>query len=86
MGFVFSLVVPALIGSVSVYALSKKVDVFDALTAGALDGLKVILKILPALVVLLTAVYMLRASGALDAFDSSQGAQGVKHDSPGISG
>lgn len=70
MGFVFSLVVPAIIGSVSVYALSKKVDVFDALTTGALDGLKVILKILPALVALLTAVYMLRASGALDAFGS----------------
>lgn len=68
MGFVFSLVVPVVIGSVSVYALSKKVDVFDALTTGALDGLKVILKILPALVALLTAVYMLRASGALDAF------------------
>lgn len=67
MGILFSLVVPAVIGSVAVFALHKKIDVFEALTAGALDGLKVIIKILPALVVLLTGVYMLRASGALDA-------------------
>lgn len=70
MSVLFSLVVPAIIGSVSVYALSKKVDVFDALTTGALDGLKVILKILPALVALLTGVYMLRASGVLDALSA----------------
>jgi spore maturation protein B len=67
MGGLFSLVVPVVIGSVAVIALHKKVDVFDALTTGAADGLKVILKILPALVALLTGVYMLRASGALDA-------------------
>lgn len=67
MGTFFSLVVPVVIGSVAVFALHKKIDVFEALTAGALDGLKVIVKILPALVVLLTGVYMLRASGALDA-------------------
>lgn len=63
----FALVVPAIIGTVAVFALHKKVDVFDALTTGAKDGLRVIFKILPALVALLTAVYMLRASGALDA-------------------
>lgn len=62
-----SLVVPAVLGLVAIYALGRRVDVFDALTAGALDGLKVIMKILPALVALLTGVYMLRASGALDA-------------------
>lgn len=67
MGLVISLVVPFVIGSVAVFALHKKIDVFEALTTGAVDGLKVIFKILPALVVLLTGVYMLRASGALDA-------------------
>lgn len=67
MGLVFSLVVPVIIGAVAVFALSRKVDVFDAMTAGAADGLRVMVKILPALVALLTAVYMLRASGALDA-------------------
>ena len=33
---------------------------------GAGDGLEVLMRILPSLVGLLTAVYMLRASGALD--------------------
>ena len=67
MGAVFSLVVPVVIGFVAVFTLQKKIDVFEALTAGAAEGLKVIIKILPALVALLTGVYMLRASGALDA-------------------
>jgi spore maturation protein B len=62
-----SLVVPAVLGAVAVFALSRRVDVFAALTDGAKDGLHVIAKILPALVALLTGVYMLRASGALDA-------------------
>lgn len=67
MGAAMSLIVPAVIGSVAVFAMARRVDVFDALTSGAMDGLKVMLKILPALIALLTGVYMLRASGALDA-------------------
>lgn len=63
----FSLIVPVILCSIAIFALHKNIDVFEALTVGALDGLKVIIKILPALVVLLTGVYMLRASGALDA-------------------
>lgn len=63
----FDLIVPLLILSVSAFALYKKVDVFGAVSDGATDGLKVVMKILPNLVALLTAVYMLRASGALDA-------------------
>jgi len=62
-----SFVVPGLLGILAVYALVKKVDVYAALTDGAGEGLTVILRILPALVALLTAVYMFRASGALDA-------------------
>ena len=42
-------------------------DVFSALTQGAGEGLSVVIRILPALAALLTAVYMLRASGAMDA-------------------
>ena len=42
-------------------------DVFSALTDGARDGLKTVMRIFPALVALLTAVSMLRASGALEA-------------------
>ncbi|MBE6990433.1 MAG: spore maturation protein [Ruminococcaceae bacterium] len=62
-----SLVVPCLLAVLAVYALTRRVDLYAALTAGAGDGLSVVLRILPPLVALLTAVYMFRASGALDA-------------------
>ena len=41
-------------------------DVYSALTRGAEEGLTILLRILPALVGLMTAVYMLRASGAME--------------------
>lgn len=63
-----SLVVPLLIAGVAAIALFRGVDVFDALTKGAADGMRVVLKIFPALVALLSAVYMLRASGAMEFF------------------
>ena len=50
----------------ALYALRRKVDVYSALTAGAGEGLSVMVKIFPALVALLSAVYMFRASGAMD--------------------
>ena len=60
-------VIPCLLAGVALYALTRRVDVYAALTQGAGEGLTVVAKILPALVGLLTAVYMLRASGARDA-------------------
>ena len=42
-------------------------DVFEVMLDGIKDGLGVLLRIFPSLVALLTAVYMLRASGALEA-------------------
>ena len=44
----------------------KKVNIFSAMTDGAMDGLKTTVKILPPLVVLLSVVGFLRASGAAD--------------------
>lgn len=41
-------------------------DVYDALIQGAGEGLGTLARIIPSLVGLMTAVYMLRASGALD--------------------
>ena len=61
------LVVPVLLCFTACYALGKRVDVYTALTRGAEEGLNVLVHILPSLIALLTAVYMLRASGALDA-------------------
>lgn len=60
------LLIPLLMIGVSVFALAKRREVYSALLEGGLDGLKLLLSIAPALVVLLTAVYMLRASGAID--------------------
>ena len=61
-----SLVVPVLLAAVAVCGLGKKVDVYGALTHGAEEGLTVLLRIIPALVGLLTAVGMFRASGAME--------------------
>ena len=62
-----SVIIPALLLAVGAWAVYKRVDVYAALTAGAREGLKTAAGILPSLVVLLTGVYMLRASGALEA-------------------
>ncbi|MCL1806338.1 MAG: spore maturation protein [Oscillospiraceae bacterium] len=64
----WQLITPLLIFGVVSYALLRGVDVFGALIAGARDGLNVLLRIVPALVPLLAAITMLRASGFLDAF------------------
>ena len=58
--------IPVLLAGAALYALCRRVDVFSALSTGAGEGLSVVLRILPPLVALLTAVYMLRASGALE--------------------
>jgi len=62
-----SLITPLIMGAVSIYAAFKKVDVFSAMTTGAAEGLKTVMRMFPALLALLTAVYMLRASGLLTA-------------------
>ncbi len=63
----FQMVVPVLIAAVALYAMFKRVDVYSALTQGAGEGLGVLIKIVPPMVGLMTAVYMLRASGLLEA-------------------
>ena len=62
---VSSLLIPLLLTAAALWALRKRIDVYDALTAGAAEGLLVLARIAPSLIALLTAVYMLRASGAL---------------------
>ena len=59
--------IPGLLLGVSVLALGRRVDVYAALVEGGRGGLEVVKSILPALVLLLTAVELLRASGAMDA-------------------
>lgn len=61
-----SLVIPLLLAGVAAYGMGKRVDVYGALTHGAEEGLTVLLRIIPSLVGLLTAVGMFRASGAME--------------------
>ncbi|MBQ3405433.1 MAG: spore maturation protein [Oscillospiraceae bacterium] len=66
-------VIPLIIAGTGIFALSRGVDVFSCLTKGARSGLDITLRILPALIGLMTAIYMLRSSGALDALSSVLG-------------
>lgn len=60
------LLIPLLLLGTALYALAKKQDVYSALLLGGKEGLKLLFSIAPALVMLLTAVHMLRASGAME--------------------
>ncbi|MFQ9410895.1 MAG: nucleoside recognition domain-containing protein [Evtepia gabavorous] len=66
MQLVLDLLVPGIIAGSPAMAWQNGVDVYDALLQGAAKGLEILLRILPALVTLLTVVAMLRASGALE--------------------
>jgi len=58
--------IPLLLASAGIYAFYRKVDVFPVFLDGAKVGLRTAVGILPTLVGMLTVVYMLRASGAID--------------------
>ena len=66
MASVSALLIPLILAATALYAAAKRVDVYSALAEGAKDGLGILLRIFPNLVALLTAVAMLRASGAFD--------------------
>ena len=59
-------VVPGLMLIASLLALRRQEDTYSLLLSGAADGLKLLVSIVPALILLLTAVTMLRASGAIE--------------------
>ena len=63
---ILTMIVPFTIAGVAIYSAIRRLDVYNALITGAGEGLGVLVRIVPALIGLLTAVYMLRASGALD--------------------
>ena len=60
------IVVPAAVAFIAGFALYKKVDVFSVFTEGAKEGLRSAVSILPALCLLMTAIGMLRQSGAVE--------------------
>ena len=60
-------IVPLLLLTVCALALRKKEDPYQLMLAGAAEGLKLLLSLVPTLILLMTAVTMLRTSGAMDA-------------------
>ena len=58
--------IPLLLLAVSLTALHKKENAYAVMLDGAADGLKLLKSILPPLVLLMTAVSMLRQSGAME--------------------
>ncbi len=63
-------IVPILLLAVSLLALRKQENSYDLLLEGAADGLKLLITLVPTLVLLLTAVTMLRSSGAMEVISS----------------
>ena len=59
-------IVPGILLIAATAALHKKESAYDILLDGAAEGLKMLISILPALILLLTAVHMLKASSAVE--------------------
>ena len=59
-------IVPLLLLGASLLALRKQENAYDLLLSGAAEGLKLLLTLVPTLILLLTAVSMLRSSGVME--------------------
>ena len=64
-------IVPLILAVAAIAALRRRENAYDILTDGAREGFSMLLTIAPALIVLLGAVGMLRASGALEALSAA---------------
>ena len=63
-------IVPILLLVAAVLALRKRENAYDLMLQGAGEGLRILASLVPALILLLTAVTMLRASGAVEMLSS----------------
>ena len=64
-------VIPVFIALIMVIGLAKRVDVFSEFTDGAKENLKSAFDVLPALIALMTAIGMFKASGGLEIISSA---------------
>lgn len=64
--YISDLIIPLVLLIIIVYGYSKKVDIYNTFIDGAKDGIITVFEILPTLIGLMTAVAVLRASGALE--------------------
>lgn len=58
-------VIPLIVVIIMLHGLFKNIDVFSSFLEGAKSGFKIIYGIIPSLIALITAIEMLKASGAL---------------------
>lgn len=65
-GAVIDYLVPLLLFAAAAGTLRKKENAYDLLLSGAAEGLKLLVSLIPSLILLLTAVTMLRSSGAVE--------------------
>lgn len=63
-------IVPLILLLSTALALRKKENAYELMLSGAADGLKLLVSLIPTLILLLTAVTMLRASGAVEAISA----------------
>lgn len=63
-------IVPLILFISCAFALRKKENAYDLMLSGAADGFKLLVSLIPTLILLLTAVTMLRASGAVEALSA----------------
>ena len=70
MALMTQLLVPCVLAGTALYGTLRRVDVYGALVQGAGQGLETLTRIAPALICLITAVSMVRASGLLQALAS----------------
>ena len=63
MSALLAMTAPLLIGAVMLWAALQGVDLYEAMLAGAKKGLQLTSEILPALLVLFPALWLIRASG-----------------------
>lgn len=59
-------IIPVIVVIMILHGIFKGVNVFNEFTAGAKEGLKILLNILPSLVALIFSIELIKASGALD--------------------
>lgn len=59
-------ILPCVIAGIFLWGMAKGVDTFACFLEGAKEGLRVAVSVTPALICLITAVSMFRASGGLD--------------------
>lgn len=59
-------ILPLILMFSAIFVLRKRENPYEILISGAADGLQILISLIPTLILLLTAVTMLRASGAVE--------------------